>query len=151
MTAVQRIVSSSIPWFTEDRYEIKILKEDIIVRYYTNSMVDFNDMKFFHSVVYRYSCVTVTKIKQERTNQDRTKIDPFFDFILHFSIFLFELFNIISQLSCEAKQKISSENIEKCRRNSKKGPILVLSGLVLSCFIFVTVRPWQGNILVTVY
>ena len=43
--------------------------------------------------------VTVTKIKQERTNQDRSKIDPSFDILLQFSIFLLEILNIASQLS----------------------------------------------------
>jgi len=140
--------------------------------------------------------MTVTRIKQERT-----KIVPFVDFILHFSTFLLEILNIasqfttelwsyainfkstnwkmeekfkemtnlghilirkdqdwsflrssptpyniftshfehVSQLSCVAMLKISSKNIEKCRRKSKKGPILVLPWLVISCFIFVTV------------
>ena len=50
------------------------------------------------------------KIKKERTNQDRTKIGPFFDFLLHLSILLLGIFSI-----------------EKCMRNPKKGPILVLS------------------------
>ena len=40
---------------------------------------------------------TVTKIMQERT-----KIGPFFDFILHFSTFVLEILNIALQLSCEA-------------------------------------------------
>ena len=40
-----------------------------------------------------YLRITVTKIKQERTNQDRTEIGPFFDFLLHYSIFLFEILN----------------------------------------------------------
>ena len=71
--------------------------------------------------------------------QDRTRIGPFFNFLLHFLIFVLILFSIASQHSCEAKFKISSKNIEKCRRNSKKGPILVISWLVLSCLIFVTV------------
>ena len=71
--------------------------------------------------------VTVTKIEQERTNQDRTKIGPFFDFLLHFSICLLDFFSIVSRLSCEAMFKISSKNIEKCRKKSKKGPILFLS------------------------
>ena len=36
-----------------------------------------------------YATLTVTKIKQERTNQDKTKIGdgPFFDFLLQFSMF----------------------------------------------------------------
>ena len=55
----------------------------------------------------------VTKIKQERTNHDRTKIGPFFDFLLHFSTILFEILNIVSQLSCEAVLK----NIEKILKN----------------------------------
>ena len=62
----------------------------------------------------------MTKIKQERTNQDMTKIGRFFDFLLHFSICLLEILNIVSQLSGEAKLKISSKNIEKCRRKSRK-------------------------------
>ena len=43
-----------------------------------------------------YSLRTVTKIKQERTNQDRTNIGPFFIFyyIVHLSIFLLEIFSI---------------------------------------------------------
>ena len=49
--------------------------------------------------------LTVTKIKQERTNQDMIKIGPFIDFILHFLIFLFEILNIASQLHCEASAK----------------------------------------------
>ena len=63
--------------------------------------------------------------KQERINQDRTKICRFFDFVRHFSIFLFEIFSIASQLSCEIMFKISCKNIEKCRRKTKIGPILV--------------------------
>ena len=70
--------------------------------------------------------LTVTKIKQERTNPDRTKIGPFFEFLLHFSIFLLEIFSLASQLSCETMLKTSNKNIEKCKRKSKKGPILVL-------------------------
>ena len=69
----------------------------------------------------------MTKIKQERTNQDRTKIGPIFDFLLHFSIFLLANLSTASQLSWETLFKISSKNIEKCRRKTKKGPILVLS------------------------
>ena len=34
---------------------------------------------------------------------------------------------IVSQLSCEAMLKISSKNVKKCRRKSKKEPILVQS------------------------
>ena len=71
--------------------------------------------------------LTVTEIGQGRANQGGTKIGPFFDVLQHFSVFLLEIFNIASQLSCEAMFKISNENIEKCRRKSKKGPILVLS------------------------
>ena len=82
----------------------------------------------------------MTKInKQERNNQDKTKIGPFFDFLLRFSIFLVGIFSLASKLSCETMFKISSTNIEKCRRKSKKGPILVLSWLVLSWLIFVAV------------
>ena len=71
--------------------------------------------------------LTVTKIKQERTNQDRTKIGPVLDFLLHFSMFLLENSSSASQLSWETMFQISSKNIEKCRRKTKKGPILVLS------------------------
>ena len=71
--------------------------------------------------------LAVTKIKQERT-----KIDHFFDFLLNVSIFLLEILNIASQLSCEAMLKNLSYNIEKCRKRSwsyldEKGPRLVLS------------------------
>ena len=69
----------------------------------------------------------MTNIKQERTNQDRTKIGPLLDFLLHFSIFLLEILNIASQLSCEAMLKMLSKNIEKCKRKTKKGAILVRS------------------------
>ena len=69
----------------------------------------------------------MTKIKQDRTNQDKIKIGPVFDFLLHFSIFLLENFSKASQLSWETMFKISSKNIKKCRRITKKGPILVLS------------------------
>ena len=69
----------------------------------------------------------MTKIKQERTNKDRTKNDPFFDFLVHFSILLLEILNLALQLGCEAMLKISSKNIEKFRRKAMKGPILVLS------------------------
>ena len=68
--------------------------------------------------------VTATK-KQEKTNQDKTKIGPFFDFFVHFPIFLFEILNIAPQLSCEAMLKNSNSNIKKCNRKSKKGPILI--------------------------
>ena len=64
------------------------------------------------------------KIKQERTNQDRTKIGPY-SFLLQFSIFLLEIMNIASQLSCEAMLKILSEDIEKYRIKSKIGPFLL--------------------------
>ena len=59
--------------------------------------------------------------------QDKTKIGPFFDFLLHFSIFLLEILNIVLQLSCKGMLKILSKNIGKFMRKSKKGPILVLS------------------------
>ena len=58
--------------------------------------------------------VTVTKIKQERTIQDRTKIGPFVDFLQHFSIFLLKIFRLASQLRCETMFKILSINNEKC-------------------------------------
>ena len=50
-----------------------------------------------------------------------------FLFLLHLSIFLLEILNITSQLSHEAMIQISSKNIEKLRRKSKKRPILVIS------------------------
>ena len=45
---------------------------------------------------YHFGMLSVTKIRQERTNQHRTKISPFLDFLLHFSIFLLGIFNIAS-------------------------------------------------------
>ena len=42
-----------------------------------------------------------------------------------FQYFYMKFWNLISQLSCEVMLKISSENIRKCRRKSKKGPILI--------------------------
>ena len=95
--------------------------------------------RFHHGLLTALKVVSVTTIKQARTSRDRAKIGPFFDFLLHFSIFWVEIFSIASQLSCDNMFKISSTNIEKCRRKTKKGPILVLSRLVLSCLIFVTV------------
>ena len=68
-----------------------------------------------------------------------------------FSSYIFQcIFNwnfehSFTTLSCEAMQKISSKNIVKCMRKSKKGPILVLSWLVLSCLIIVTVRSDQSD------
>ena len=62
----------------------------------------------------RLCCLTVTKIKQEMTIQDRTKIGPFIDFLQHFSKFLLKIFSLASQLSCETVFKISSINNEKC-------------------------------------
>ena len=47
-------------------------------------------------------CIIVTKIKQERTDQDVTKIGPFF----YYLIILLEIFNIASKLSSEAMIKI---------------------------------------------
>ena len=44
----------------------------------------------------------MTKIKQERTDQDVTKIGPFF----YYLIILLEIFNIASKLSSEAMIKI---------------------------------------------
>ena len=52
----------------------------------------------------RYGCsygcfevvITVTNISQERTNQEKTKIGPFFHFLLHFSILLPENMHIAS-------------------------------------------------------
>ena len=51
----------------------------------------------------------------KKTNQEKTKIGPFFDFLLHFSIFLLEISSIASQLSFETMFKSPSKNIEKCR------------------------------------
>ena len=56
--------------------------------------------------------VTVTKIKQESTNQDRTKIGLFFEFLLHFSIFLLEICSIASQL-CNFLHSFSNCENEK--------------------------------------
>ena len=39
-----------------------------------------------------FRLLTVTKISQERTNQERTKIGPFFDFLLYFSVILLEIY-----------------------------------------------------------
>ena len=55
--------------------------------------------------------LTVTKVKQEMINQDRTKIGPVFDFLLH--LFKIEILIIVSQMSCEAVLKFASKNIEK--------------------------------------
>ena len=66
----------------------------------------------------------MTKIKQERTNQDRTKIDPLFDFILHFSIFLLKVFSIASRLSSETMFKIASKIWEKNEERTNHGPYL---------------------------
>ena len=55
----------------------------------------------------------MANIKQERTNKDRIKIGPFFDFLLHFSIFVLEIFSIDSQLSCKTMFKISSKKYFK--------------------------------------
>ena len=92
--------------------------------------------------------LTVTKINQERANQDRTKIEPFFDF---FYIFQYSYLKFWASL-CNSVVKLyvqnfkSSKNIEKCRRKSKKWPNLALwSWLFLSCLIFVTVMMfWQS-------
>ena len=48
-----------------------------------------------------------------------TKIGPFFVFILHFSIFLFEIWIMVSHLSCEAKVEISIKNIGENRRKGQ--------------------------------
>ena len=70
-------------------------------------------------ILIRHGTITVTNIKQERINQDRIEIGPFFDFLLHNSIFLYEILNIASQLSCEAMFKISSENVGENRRKDQ--------------------------------
>ena len=66
-------------------------------------------------------------------------LEQIFVFLLHFSIFLLEILNIFSKVSCEAMLKISNKNIDKFGRKSKKIPNLVLSWLVLSWSIFVAV------------
>ena len=58
--------------------------------------------------------------------------------------------NIIKHLSCEAMLEMSSKNIEKCRRKSKKGAILVIASLVLSCLIFVTVTSLCANLMLCI-
>ena len=70
--------------------------------------------------------LNVTEFQKERTNQDRTKIGPFFNFLLHYLIFLLEIFSMASQLSCETLFKISCKNAENVGK-IKKGPILALS------------------------
>ena len=52
--------------------------------------------------------------------------------------------NIVSPLSCEAILKISSSNIRKCGRKSKKGPILIKKTKIedWSFFGLVRVRVW---------
>ena len=65
-------------------------------------------------------------ISPKIANQDRTKVRPFFDFLLNFSIILLEFLSLASKLSCEAVFKISSKNVEKCRIEPKKGPIVVI-------------------------
>ena len=65
-----------------------------------------------HKTSLYFIYLTVTKINQERTNQERTKIGRFVDFLLHFSIFLLEIFSIASQLSCEAMINITIKNIK---------------------------------------
>ena len=67
-----------------------------------------------------YKGVTVTKIKQDRTHQDRTKIGPFLVFSLHFSILSLEILNIASQLSCEAMLKNSSKISKNVGENRRK-------------------------------
>ena len=57
-----------------------------------------NPAPYLADVIYGWP-LTVTKIKQEMTNQDTTKIGPLFVFLQHFSIFLLEILNIASQLS----------------------------------------------------
>ena len=57
-------------------------------------------------------CLTVTKIKQERTNQNMTEIGPFFDFLLHLSILLLEIFSIAFQLSCETVVRVYKNNVK---------------------------------------
>ena len=81
--------------------------------------------------------ITVTKIKQERTNQDMTKIGSFFNFLLHFLIFLLGIFSVAPQLSCEAMFKISTTNIKKCTEKIEEmtnfGPILIGPFLLNLC------------------
>ena len=47
-------------------------------------------------------------------------IGHFFDFILHVSIFLLDIFGIASQLSCEAMFKMSIKNIKNVGENRRK-------------------------------
>ena len=63
---------------------------------------------------------------------ERTSLNPFFVVLLHFSMFLFEILNIVSKLNCEAMLKIASKYIHNCRK-SKKGPILVGPFLLNLC------------------
>ena len=81
-----------------------------------------NDKKVlqYHIIYNIIGFLTVTKIKQERANQDRTKIGSFFDFFLHFSIFLLEILNIAPQLCCEAILKHSSKILENVTENRRK-------------------------------
>ena len=58
--------------------------------------------------------ITVTKILK----QDRAKIGPFFDFLLHYSIFLLEIFNIVVKL-CQKFQVKILNNVEENRRKDQ--------------------------------
>ena len=68
--------------------------------------------------------VTVTKIKQERTNQDWTEIGPFLDSLRHFSIFFVEILstaqfhNSIVKLCSKFQVKIL-KNVGENRRKDQ--------------------------------
>ena len=74
----------------------------------------------------------MTKIKQGRTNQDRTNNGPF---LIFSKIFQYFYLKIASQLSCEAMLKILSKNIEKYRIQERTniGPILIGPFLLNLC------------------
>ena len=88
----------------------------------------FYDFYFIPLTLTQNIAMTVAKISQERTSQDRSKISPFYDFLLHFLIFLLDIFIIALKLSCEAMFKISSKNIEKM--------VLIPGGVFLSSLYF---------------
>ena len=91
--------------------------------------------------------MTVTRIKQERT-----KIVPFVDFILHFSTFLLEILNIASQFTTELwSYAINSKSTnwkmeEKFKERTNLGPILIghfLFHLCHSHSIMNLICPWN--------
>ena len=66
------------------------------------------------------------------------KIGPILFLSLIFSYTFQYFFSLALKLSCGAMIKISSKNIEKCDKKSKKGPILVGPFLLNLC---------QGNVI----